>query len=69
MIQTMPKGKFGRGVQICEGGSISAGGPISDPRSKSAVKPVRHWLRSNKEIMRNHTLNERILIITNRDQL
>ena len=57
------KGKFGRRVQICDVGSISAGG------SKSAVKPVRHWLRSNEEIMRHHTLNERMLIITNSDQL
>ena len=67
MIQTMLK-------ESLVGGSKSATwGPYLlvdlDPRSKSAVKPVRHWLRSNEEIMRHHTLNERMLIITNSDQL
>ena len=44
------KGKFGRGVQICEGGSISTSGfgPGVQNRggSKSAVTPARDKTRS-----------------------
>ena len=40
------KGKFGRGVQICEGGSISASG--FGPGSKSAGGPNPLWHRKKQ---------------------
>ena len=39
MIQTMRKGKFGRGVEICEGGPYAHGFERGGG-SKSAVTPV-----------------------------
>ena len=68
MIQRMLKGKFGEGVQICEGGSISASGFGPGGGSRSAVTPARipyrsslggkmEWLTASKALLKSRNID------------